>query len=616
MLRACSRSVCASASRPAGLAAGLLAFAGCTPARDVLPVYLTWSDEDTTTTMTVQYHTLGPFDGTHVYYDTQPRHGELARYASHARGFERRIEGVDRVVHVVPLTRLTPGTTYWFVAGDPTSGFREERSFRTLPADGSPVRFVAGGDMSTGWLPRLTSWLAARTDPSFALIGGDLAYCRGLPEGYARWQQWFADWEATMHTPDGRLIPIVAAIGNHDRRDIGDTRGGSDPAPFFNGFFYQDPAGKSYFARRFGPRVALFVLDSGHLAPQAGAQRDWLAAELRENADVPVRFALYHVALFPAHQPISKSVACGASRMAAALRRLPPDGRVREPRPSPQAHAAAARRRARRRWQRHGLLRRRMLGQVAPEGRHARAELPGDRVRAPPLLEGDRVGAGRELRSDRRLRARLRSSRPGRERRVDSRVKPAAVGGSARVARVRFVAEHAEAVADAVAVEEPLEIQLGGAALAVVMRTPGHDEELALGFLVTERVVAAPEQVLSVRHCRAVADPDASENVVRVLLAAGVEVDLDALRRNLYASSSCGICGKATIANALVSAPPLEDDEPLRRSVLLGAARSGSRRCSRRSPPPAGCTPPACSPRMASCWWCARTSGDTTPWTR
>ena len=139
-------------------------------------------------------------------------------------------------------------------------------------------------------------------------------------------------------------------------------------------------------------------------------------------------------------------------------------------------------------------------------------------------------------------------------------MKPAAVGGSARVARVRFRAEHAEAVADAVAVEEPLEIQLGGAALAVVMRTPGHDEELALGFLVTERVVAAPEQVLSVRHCRAVADPDASENVLRVLLAAGVEVDLDALRRNLYASSSCGICGKATIANALVSAPPLEDE--------------------------------------------------------
>jgi hypothetical protein len=291
----------------AGLASLGLALAACTPARDVLPVYLTWSDEDTSTTMTVNYHTRGPFEGSHVYYDTRPRQGELASYASHTQGFERRIAGVDRTVHVVPLTRLQPGATYWFVAGDPTSGFSEERSFRTLPADGSPVSFVAGGDMSTGWLPRLTSWQAARTDPSFALLGGDLAYCRGRPEGFARWEQWFADWEATMRAPDGRLIPLVAAIGNHDRRD----GGGRDPekvAPFFTGFLYQDPGGRSYFARRFGPRVALFVLDTGHLARIEGAQRDWLEAELSANADVPVKFALYHVALYPAYQPFLESV--------------------------------------------------------------------------------------------------------------------------------------------------------------------------------------------------------------------------------------------------------------------------------------------------------------------
>jgi FdhD protein len=138
-------------------------------------------------------------------------------------------------------------------------------------------------------------------------------------------------------------------------------------------------------------------------------------------------------------------------------------------------------------------------------------------------------------------------------------VKGALAEGASRVARLRFRGASGEAHDDFVAIEEPLEIQLAGAPLAVVMRTPGHDEDLALGFLVTERVVASPAQVVSLRHCRAVADPDASENVLRVLLADGVEVDLDALRRNLYASSSCGICGKATIANALVSAPPLED---------------------------------------------------------
>lgn len=113
---------------------------------------------------------------------------------------------------------------------------------------------------------------------------------------------------------------------------------------------------------------------------------------------------------------------------------------------------------------------------------------------------------------------------------------------------------------DLVACEEPLEIQLGPVSLAVVMRTPGNDEELALGFLVTERVVSSPMDVVSVRHCSTLPSPEAEDNVIRVTLAPHVVVDLAALRRNLYASSSCGICGKATIENALAVAPPLTGD--------------------------------------------------------
>jgi FdhD protein len=124
---------------------------------------------------------------------------------------------------------------------------------------------------------------------------------------------------------------------------------------------------------------------------------------------------------------------------------------------------------------------------------------------------------------------------------------------------VQYAGGVARAGADLVAREEPLEIQLGAAPLAVVMRTPGHDEELACGFLVTERVVHAPEQIVSVRHASLAPDPASAENVVRVVLADGVRVDLESLRRNLYASSSCGICGKATLDNALATAPPLED---------------------------------------------------------
>ena len=121
---------------------------------------------------------------------------------------------------------------------------------------------------------------------------------------------------------------------------------------------------------------------------------------------------------------------------------------------------------------------------------------------------------------------------------------------------------------DFVAREEPLEIQLGPASLAVVMRTPGHDEELALGFLVTERVVSSAADVVSIRHCSTAPVPEAEDNVIRVTLAPHVEVDLAALRRNLYASSSCGICGKATIENALASAPPLADAAQFRAETL------------------------------------------------
>lgn len=113
---------------------------------------------------------------------------------------------------------------------------------------------------------------------------------------------------------------------------------------------------------------------------------------------------------------------------------------------------------------------------------------------------------------------------------------------------------------DEIAREEPLEIRIGGVPVSVVMRTPGHDEELTLGFLATEGVVDDPRSVVSVRHCTTIEQPEAENNVVQAILAPGVEVDLQRLRRNLFASSSCGLCGKATIEQVMVRCEPLHDD--------------------------------------------------------
>jgi FdhD protein len=102
---------------------------------------------------------------------------------------------------------------------------------------------------------------------------------------------------------------------------------------------------------------------------------------------------------------------------------------------------------------------------------------------------------------------------------------------------------------ETLAVEEPLEIRVNGKPITVTMRTPGSDIELAQGFLLTEGVITAREDVLTVRYCRGSGDDGLNTyNVLDVTLAAGVELpDVD-VTRNFYTTSSCGVCGKASLA--------------------------------------------------------------------
>ncbi|HLV65000.1 MAG TPA: formate dehydrogenase accessory sulfurtransferase FdhD [Polyangiaceae bacterium] len=136
----------------------------------------------------------------------------------------------------------------------------------------------------------------------------------------------------------------------------------------------------------------------------------------------------------------------------------------------------------------------------------------------------------------------------------------------------RYAGATIETALDQVAHEAPLEIQIGGTGIAVVMRTPGHDEELALGFLLSERVIRSPADVVSIHHCTTVPEPEAEGNVIRVVLAEGVAPPLERLRRNTYASSSCGICGKATIAAALEAGGVVCSDRVTRPAALFAMA--------------------------------------------
>jgi FdhD protein len=110
---------------------------------------------------------------------------------------------------------------------------------------------------------------------------------------------------------------------------------------------------------------------------------------------------------------------------------------------------------------------------------------------------------------------------------------------------------------DYLAAEEPLEIRVGESPLSVTMRTPGHDLELAAGFLFTEGIVQLREQIIALENS---SNDDAGKrgNVVQAALAAESMPDFDKMRRHFFAASSCGICGKASIDSVrsrLLSSP-------------------------------------------------------------
>jgi FdhD protein len=111
------------------------------------------------------------------------------------------------------------------------------------------------------------------------------------------------------------------------------------------------------------------------------------------------------------------------------------------------------------------------------------------------------------------------------------------------------------------AIEEPLEIRIGlpdksHKAVSITMRTPGHDAELAAGFLFTEGILRSPDQISKIRHCGSISRPSngtvgrsasSSTNTLRVDLKDAIDLNLKGLERNFYTTSSCGVCGKSSI---------------------------------------------------------------------
>jgi FdhD protein len=126
----------------------------------------------------------------------------------------------------------------------------------------------------------------------------------------------------------------------------------------------------------------------------------------------------------------------------------------------------------------------------------------------------------------------------------------------------------ATALSDSLAAEEPLEIRVEGRALTVTMRTPGNDFDLARGFLVSEGVVASDSDIAAIRYCAgATGDGGNTYNVLDVGLAAGVPLPDVSVTRNFYTTSSCGLCGKASLEAVRTVSRWHVDRDPLQLNV-------------------------------------------------
>jgi len=260
-------------------------------------VYLTWQG-DTSRTITVNYQTLEPAETSTVYFDTKPRNGHCNEYRHSASGTVHQLPGLadERRIHWVELRNLTPGQTYYFIAGDPQHGFTAERKFRTLPTGSQSLRFVVGGDMGISSDVATLLQQSAKLSPAFGVVGGDIAYAGDLLKEFSKWDAWLDHWETNMVTPTGYTIPMVLALGNHETRSR--LAPAMTNAQFYFSYFAQEPE-RSYYSRTFGKNVALLLLDSGHVSLHEGAQAAWLDDQLSAFRKVPTKFAVYHVPLYP-----------------------------------------------------------------------------------------------------------------------------------------------------------------------------------------------------------------------------------------------------------------------------------------------------------------------------
>jgi acid phosphatase type 7 len=276
------------------------------PSRE-LGLVLTWQ-QDPTSTMTIDWHT--PDDG-------RPAEIEYKKVGgtdwSRKTGEKLPFPYSDRIINRVELTGLEAATEYRF-RFDENSVYRK---FRTMPDNAyQPIRFAAGGDVRhhQSHMER-TNLQAMKYKPDFIIWGGDLAYADGLERRLYRWYEFMESMMNTLRTDDGRIVPVLAGIGNHEvlggyynrnehpeRENLPEYSQTDESRKTIAPYFFQlfaFPGQPGYGVIDFGDYMSVIILDTEHANPIAGEQTEWLESILAERTHIPHVFPHYHIPGYP-----------------------------------------------------------------------------------------------------------------------------------------------------------------------------------------------------------------------------------------------------------------------------------------------------------------------------
>ncbi|MGE5196073.1 MAG: metallophosphoesterase family protein [Anaerolineae bacterium] len=286
----------------------LIAFTRGMQAEPPQALYLSWR-RDPTTTISIYWHTSEKDRSSSLYYRQV---GEGSDWHFYKGGSKLVGEKRHLRVHYVELEHLKEGADYVFKLEEEGELYQ----FRTLPKVlERPVKIVIAGD-AYHEKDRFSqiSRLIVKADPDFIVLGGDIAYAtiraslfQRADQGQERWEAFFYEWTRQMVTPDGRLIPLIPIIGNHDvpgkRKDPK-----QEQILFYEWFTFPDP----FIAYRIldcGNYLSLVLLDSGHTYSVKKEQTEWLHRALRDHGSFPYQIAAYHIAAYPSVYPFEGKTA-------------------------------------------------------------------------------------------------------------------------------------------------------------------------------------------------------------------------------------------------------------------------------------------------------------------